>query len=137
MKIYSFNNFIIKIKTHLKWSQNARRGSSHALALDASCRPNRKRYTFSSPTRRLLLYYQAGGRKNLSLPSNSPANEKPLHFKLPVSSNGLFVYNMPSQLPLLHKRTFFPFVLQAFLWFSIDCLFQIAIHHCPQIHPFC
>ena len=36
----------------------------------------------------------------------SQLNEKPLHFELPVSSNGLFVYNSPSQLPLLLYKSF-------------------------------
>ena len=45
---------------------------------------------------RLLALQQPSQRET----ANS-ANEKPPHFKLPVSSNGLFVYISPSQLPFL------------------------------------
>ena len=86
---------VVKIneqKPHLKWSQEARRGNSHTPPLDLNCRPNKKN---------VATYHPAGGRKNFSLPCNSPtnerlphsANEKPRHFELPVSSNGPFVYN--------------------------------------------
>ena len=84
-----FSLKINKQKPHLKWSWEARRESTHAQHLDANCRFNRKRHTFASPTERLLLYYHAEWRKNFSLPGDIPANENPLHFKLPVSSNGL------------------------------------------------
>lgn len=39
----------------------------------------------------------ARGRKDSSPPSNSSANEKSLHLKLSVSSNGHFVYSSPSK----------------------------------------
>ena len=99
-----------KQKPLLKWTQGARTESSHALPLKVNCRPNRKRSNFTSPIgRRLLLYYPAGRRKNISLPGtaqpmrdcHSSASEKPLHFELSISSKGLFVYNSSSQLPLL------------------------------------
>ena len=48
------------------------------------------------------------------------ASEKPLYFELPVSSNGLFVYNSPSQLPpLLYKRVNSPLRYLACMWFAI------------------
>ena len=54
----------------------ATRGSSHALLLYVSVDPKR-RDTSAFPTeRRLLLYHPAGGRKDFSLPNNSPANER-------------------------------------------------------------
>ena len=59
-----------------------------------------------------LLYDPVGERKIFSLPGNSSANENTLYFKLSVSSNGLFVYNSPAQLPLLYKKAFLPFVLR-------------------------
>ena len=63
-------------KSLVKWSREARRGSSHVLPLDINCKANRKRSFFHPPGETLLLYYPAGGRNHLSLPSNSPANEK-------------------------------------------------------------
>ena len=36
---------------------------------------------------------------------HNSANEKPLHFELPVSSNGLFLYNSPTS-PFSYKRMF-------------------------------
>ena len=42
------------------------------------------------------------------------ANEKPLHFELPVSSNELFVCNSPSQLSFLLCK----FPLLCFIWFA-------------------
>ena len=114
----------------------ARRGSSHTLPLNVNWRSNRKRGTFSSPTGgRLLLYYTAEGRIPPCLVTGQPiidchnsASKKPKHSKLPVSSNGLLVYNSPFQLPLLlYKRRFLFFVLWTCLWFTTDCMSQIAI----------
>lgn len=48
------------------------------------------------------------------------ANEKPVHFKFPVSSNVVFVYNSPSEVPLSSiKKTFLSFVLWTCAWFTI------------------
>lgn len=55
---------------------------------------------------------QEGGRKISSLPNNGPANQKlsqpakgkPLYVELPVYSNGLVVYNSPSELPPFSKK---------------------------------
>ena len=68
---------------------------------------------------------------------HNSADEKPLHFKLPVSSSGPFLYISPSQPPLHYMRAFLSFVLQTCLWSSIDCTCPVAIHCCFQIHPFC
>ena len=70
----------------------------------------------------------------------SQLNEKPLHFELPVSSNGLFVYNSSSQLPLLlHQRVSFPLPH----WTSI-ALLQLQVPNCnslllptPRKNPVC
>lgn len=49
---------------------------------------------------------------------HNPANEKPLHFQCPDSSNGLFVDKQLLPLsPFLCKRKFFSFVLCTCLWF--------------------
>lgn len=68
---------------------------------------------------------------------HNSTNEKPLHFKLPVSSSGHFLYISPSQPPLHYMKAFLSFVLQTCLWSSIDCTCPVAIHCCFQIHPFC
>ena len=52
----------------------------------------------------------------------SQLNEKPLHFELPVSSNGLFVYNSPSQLPLLLYKSFLLLALLDFCMFRQSLL---------------
>lgn len=76
-------------------------------------RLNRKRCNFLFPTgRRLLLYHPVGGRKSFFLPGNSmaneesynSANEKPLNFKLQVSSKMDFLQELR---PPLYKRMFF------------------------------
>ena len=62
-----------------------------------------------SSRRRLLLKAQEEEGRTSPCPataqatrdSHNSANEKLLHFKLPVSSNGLFVYTSPSHLPFL------------------------------------
>lgn len=43
---------------------------------------------------------------------HNSVNEKPLHFELPVSSNGLFVHNSLTQLSLLLYKRKFSFVSQ-------------------------
>lgn len=65
------------------------------------------------------------------------ANEKPQHFELPVSANGLFVYNAPPPqlLLLIYKRMFLSFVLWTYLWFTVGCTSQTAILYCSQINP--
>ena len=79
-----------------------------------------------------LFYYPAGRRRIFSLTFKSlvterllfdSANEKPLHFELPVSSRELFVYNSPSQFLILYKRKFLSFSLWTCLWITIDCTF--------------
>ena len=69
---------------------------------------------------------------------HNSTNEKSLQFKLFVSSNGLFVYNSPSQLPHLHYKSMLPsLVLRSCLWFANDCISWIIILCCSQINPFC
>lgn len=86
---------INKQKLHLKQSQVVRKGSSHTLPLDLSCRPSRKK---------VATFHPSGERKNFSLPGNSPTNER-----LSQSANEKSLH---SELPLLYKRTFLSFVLR-------------------------
>ena len=83
----------------------------------------------------------AGGRKNSPcLATAKPmrdcctsASEKPLYFKLPVSSNGLFVYNSPSQLSrLLCKRASFLSFYQTCMWFTIAACLKLQFFLFPN-----
>ena len=103
------------------------RESSHTLPLTASCRPSRKKLT---------LHAAEEGRKIFSLPSNSPAHEKPPHpanEKLlspctPALLQRTSVWSRPSQLPpFLYKSMLLSFVLQTCLWFTTFCLSWITI----------
>ena len=82
----------------------------------------------------------AGGRKIFSSPGNSSANEKSLYFNFLVSSNRLFVYNSPSQLPLFLYKTVSSPLLH---WTSI-ALLQLQVPNCnslllptPRKNPVC
>lgn len=123
---------INKQKLHLKQSQVVRRGSSHTLPLELSCRPSRKK---------VVTFHPSGERKNFFLPGNSPtnerlpysANEKSLHSELPVSSNGLSVYNSPAQSPLLYKKAFLLFVLRLSCHSVIvDCICELQCFAVPK-----
>lgn len=59
------------------------------------------------------------------MPSNSSANEKSLNIELPVYSNGLSVYNSPSQ--LLYSRKEVP------LLYFPDLPMAFTIAHLPGI----
>ena len=80
------------------------------------------------------------GKKIFSLPGNSSANGKSLYFKLPVSSNEIFVYRSSSQFPLLLYKSLLSFENWACMWFSIvPCpnlqLFQFSsvAQSCPTL----
>lgn len=55
---------------HLKWSQEARRGSSHTLLLVINCTPQQEETKLAFPTGWSPFYYNSRGRKNFSLTSN-------------------------------------------------------------------
>ena len=53
ISFHSYERTIVKInerESHLKWSEEASRGSSHALQLLVNCRPNRKRSALQMDT---------------------------------------------------------------------------------------
>ena len=135
-----------KQKPHLKWNQEARRGSSHALPLYVNCRPQGEEIPLHLQQKEYYYFttQQEERRVSLCLATAQPmrgchksANEKSLYFEFPVSSNGLFVYNGPGQLLLLYKRLFLSSVLWTYLWVTISFRSQIAILCCSQINPFC
>lgn len=96
------------VKIDLNWS----RGHSHTLNHSPliTLKQEEIYQFFPSPTGRcfcILLLQQEEGRYFSCLATTQPmkdcynsSNEKPLYFELPVSSNGLFVYKSPSELPL-------------------------------------
>lgn len=98
----SIRNHAVKVNKqnpHLKWSQEARRGSCQALAPEVNCRPYRKRYyPCISNGKKVNTLHQARGGRISPCPAtaqsmracHNSANEKPLYLELPCSSNGLF-----------------------------------------------
>ena len=132
--LLSFLNIFLKIyvkvnrrKLHLKLNQEARRKNSQARATQPTLQtPTAREYPASLTGRDAS---STPGRKEETPPRPAiaqpmrnhlnSANEKPLHFQLPVSSNGCFLYNSPSQLP---KRMLFSFFHQTCLWFPINCM---------------
>ena len=84
---------------------------------------------------------QKGEKKIFSLPGNNSANGKSLYFKLPVSSNEIFVYKSSSQFPLLLYKSLLSFENWACTWFPIvPCpklqLFQFSsvAQLCPTLY---
>lgn len=93
---------------HLNWSWEALRGPTlHSLTLIINY-PKQKETYFLSPIGRcfstLLLLQEEGGSSPHPATTQpmkdyyNSGNEKPLYFKSPVSSNGLFVYNSPPEI---------------------------------------
>lgn len=123
---------INKGKTSLKWSQEARMGAFRHVSININTDPNRKRCT-------LHLWWEGNQEEEGFSPylaavqpmrgcCNS-ANEKTQYFELPVSSNGLFVYNSPSQLSLLlYKRVPSPLFNGTCKWFIVVA--------CPELQFF-
>ena len=91
--------------------------------------PNRKRSVFHLQQEDVFSSTLAGRRKIFCSPSNSlaPVNEKPLHFNLPVSSNGFFLYNSSSQLPLSSLWNVFSPLFQTCLWICVASKSQILV----------
>lgn len=122
-------------KPHLKWGREASRQTFSA----APSSPPQPQQKTRNPSRRNLglpLYSPRGKEGRLSprsataqpmRDSRSSANEKPLYFQLPVSSNGLFVYNSPPDFPPfpLEKEPYS--VLQACPWLPCSYVFQAVI----------
>lgn len=107
-------------KPHLEWRQGAGRKRSqpyHSLSI-------------ANPTERersctwILLYYPSKRKEGFPPPLataqpmrdwHNSANEKPLYFKLPIYSNGLFVHNGPPNFPpSLYKTVFLSFYRLAY-----------------------
>ena len=86
-------------KPYLKCRQEARGGAVMPYHSTSFADPQEEIYLAFPTERRLLLYYSAGGRKNfpcLARPQpmrdcHNSVIEKPLHFKVSVSSNGLII----------------------------------------------
>ena len=100
--------------TLLKWSQKARRGSSHSSTTWPSYRSQQEEIHIASLVGCDII--TTSRRKKYLFPLATPqpirdchnsANEKLLCFGLPVFFNGLFVINSPSRLQLLYKRVTF------------------------------
>ena len=99
----------INKQTSLTWSQEAKRGSSHALRCHWQRSPTGRRNTSSSQ------------------PARSSANEKPLHLELQVSSNGLLVYSNPPNFLFPSIRVSPPLAAPDFHSVCSGCGLQIAL----------
>ena len=111
-------------ETSSKWSQKARRGSSHIHTVTLQI-PTERDIPYISRRKWHYFTTTTTNRKPDNSSTNqrlSQLNEKPLHFELPVSSNGLFVYNSPSQLPLLLYKSFLLLALLDFCMFRQSLL---------------
>lgn len=141
-------NVLVKInkrKAHLKWSQEASRGSAQSPRTLSITDPNRKRYLALPVGSRL--YYSSRRSKDFLLAQQQPsqwktpnsANETPLYLELPVYTKKLFVYDNCSQLsPFLSKGAFLLVVLLTCLWFYYSlCVLNCNFLLFPQINPFC
>lgn len=130
-------------ETSLKWSWEARKGSSHAYTTRSQYRPQQEMSLASAVGRDTILLLPAGTRKISSLSTAWPlrdchnaANEKALSFKLPVSSKGLCIYNSLSQLPLLLCKSFLSFILLDLHWICHLCMSRVEILCCSWINSF-
>lgn len=137
---------INKRKAHLKWSQEASRGSFHDPALCQLQTPTGREVPCTSGGKSTLLLKQEEHRLSPCSATAQPvtdcpnlANEKPLYFELTVYTKRRFVYDKGSQLcPFFSKGAFLLFVLLTCLWFYCS----LRVLNCnsllfPQINPFC
>lgn len=95
--------------------------------------PNRKTPILSYTSRRKEHFLPEAAAQPMRDCHNS-INERPLHFKLPIYSNGLFVYNNPYQRPTSSKKkkkAVLFFVLQACLWFC----HSLHVPNCNSVIP--
>lgn len=107
--------------------------------------PKPEKMYLPSPTERcFILCYSTRKNKDLLTCNQSTmrdyyssANEKPLHFKHPVSSNGLFVNNNPYEISLSSTKEHSSPLLSGLARGSLDSMFQIAIRCCSGINSFC
>ena len=121
-------------------------GALTHITFEVNIDPKRKRWTWHLWQEVTLCYYHHHEKERFSPCSataqstkdhHNSANEKPLYFKLPVSSNGPFVHNSLSQFPiLLYKRVFSPLLYPYLHVIHHSHTSWIAILHCPQIHLF-
>ena len=140
---------INKRKPHLKWGQEARRGSSRTLPLMVNCRPKRK--TLQVPTILApMLESQQEQEKLCPAPSSAApataqpmrdrhnsANEKPLRFHLPIYSSELFVFNsFPTSSLFNVKALFSPLFSGCAFGFPVARLSEVAILCYSRINPF-
>lgn len=79
--------------------EDRRRSYRHPLAPTG---PNGNRYYFSTISRKKKDFSLCLATAQPMRDCPNPVNEKAPYFKLPTSSNGVLVYNSPSQFPLLH-----------------------------------
>lgn len=94
-------------------------GNSHTLPLILSYSKQKESTLRLQKDFSFILMQQKGGGSSLQQSFQpmkdhyNSANEKPLHFELPNSSNEFFVYISPSELPfpLLKKKSLLSFVL--------------------------
>lgn len=114
---------INKQKPHLKWSWRLEERILRHLSFDVHYWPCEEEKHFASPTGSDHQIDLNRRSKDSSSPTAQPmrdghnaANEKSLYFKLPVSSNRLFVDNGPSQ---VHQRGFPPLLLWTCVWLAI------------------
>lgn len=111
--------------------------------------PKREETTFLLQQEDIFLLYYSSRKKGGSSPCPTTtqsmidcyksANEKPLHFEFPVFSNGLFVYNSPSEpSPLFSIKEHFS---SSVSWLAcsstLNCMSRIAILRCSWINLFC
>ena len=95
----------IKTETSFKMESGNQKGSSYVPRLDVNSRHSRKRCNLRLHGTTLPPQQEEGrfsphlATAQLMRDCHNSANEKPLYFKLAVSSNGLSVYNTFSQLP--------------------------------------
>lgn len=138
------SNGIVKTnskKPLLNWSWEALCGSTlHSLTLTINCLKQEETY-FLSPTGRCfytLVLHQEGGSSPHPATTQpmkncyNSANEQPLYFKSPVSSNRLFVYNSPLEILLSSIKEHY-----SCMWFTIRL--HVSNHNSLllQNKPFC
>lgn len=140
-------NGIVKInkkKPHLNWSWGGPVWPYPTLLHPHHQLPQTKRDILSVSNRKMFFYSTtpAGRRRIFSSPSNHSANErplqfrqfrqKPLYFKSPVSSNGLFVYNSPPEILFSSIKEHY-----SCTWFTISLLVPNHNSLLLQNKPFC
>lgn len=116
---------INKGKASLKWSQEARRGSSHTVPLNSTSQTQQIELYLEFATQPGKAYFTTSERerKIFSLPGNKPANERlttqPMksHYNSHFTPMNFSFTTAPPNFPLLLcKAVFLSFVLPTCLW---------------------